>query len=89
MNDADRFRLLHGPYQAPCCRLGSKLFCKIPGWVTVRRISDGRIQWPMTLAGGHGWTTHIICGDLEELSRCGGKTAHTGLRNELAVHVNR
>ena len=48
MNDADRFKLLHGPYRSPRCRIGSKLFCEVRGWVSVRAMSDGRIVWPMT-----------------------------------------
>ncbi len=43
MRDADRHRLLHGPYTAPPCRLGDKLFCEVRGWVPVRRMSDGPI----------------------------------------------
>jgi hypothetical protein len=68
MTDADRYRLLHGPYQAPRCRLGGKLFCKIRGWVKVRQISAGRIPWPMTLV--IGGPTLILCGGLVQAVRC-------------------
>ena len=54
MNDADRFKLLHGPYHSPRCRIGGKLFCQVRGWVTVRAMSDGRIVWPMTNSKGRG-----------------------------------
>ena len=27
MNDADRFKLLYGPYRAPRCRVGGRLRC--------------------------------------------------------------
>ena len=67
MNDADRFKLLHGPYRPPRCRLGKKLFCEIRGWVVVKRISDGRIQWPQTLVNNR--PTFIICGDLVKAVR--------------------
>jgi hypothetical protein len=48
MDDRKRFKLLHGPYKPPRCWLGKKLFCKVRGWVPVRRISAGRIPWPET-----------------------------------------
>ena len=49
MNDADRFKFLHGPYRCPRCRIGKKLFCEVRGWVPVRAMSDGRIVWPLTI----------------------------------------
>jgi len=62
MRDADRFKLLLGPYETPRCLLGDKLFCEIHGWVPVRRFSEGRIPWPQTLAGRN--EPLILCGDL-------------------------
>src|SRR4029077_7533342 len=67
MNDADRFRLLYGPYLTPRCRLGKKLFCEIRGWVPVRRISAGRIPWPQTIVGRS--LAFILCGDLVKAVR--------------------
>lgn len=67
MDDRNRFKLLHGPYQAPRCRLGRKLFCEIRGWVPVQRFSAGRIAWPQTL-----WKrspAFILTGDLANAVR--------------------
>ena len=63
MTDANRFKLLHGPYR-PRCRIGGKLFCEVRGWVTVRAMSDSWIVWPMTIRKGGGRPFLIICGDL-------------------------
>ena len=49
--DADRFRLLHGPYCAPRCRVGGFLTCRIRGRLKVAGISDTRIQWPYACKG--------------------------------------
>ena len=64
MNDADRFKLLHGPYRSPRCRIGGKLFCEVRGWVKVRRMSNGPIVWPMTIRKDGGRPFLIICGGL-------------------------
>src|SRR5271165_3958276 len=62
MHDRERFRLLHGPYRAPRCGFGQKLFCELRGWVVVRGISAGRIAWPRTKVK-RAWA-FILCGDL-------------------------
>ena len=67
MDDRERFKLLHGPYRAPRCRLGKKLFCEIRGWVPVRPISAGRIPWPKTLVGRS--PAFILTGDLVKAVR--------------------
>ena len=69
MDDADRFKLLHGPYRCPRCRIGSKLFCEVRGWVPVRAMSDGRIVWPMTANKRNGRRFFIICGGLAKAVR--------------------
>jgi hypothetical protein len=46
MKDADRYKLLHGPYRMPRCKLGGRLFCEVRGEVIVRAISDAAIPWP-------------------------------------------
>ena len=63
MSHEDRYRLLFGPYRQPRCRLGSKLFCELRGWVKVTRISDAPVPWPMTTKRG-GKPSLILCGDL-------------------------
>ncbi len=68
MLDADRFKLLHGPYRTPRCRLGKKLFCEMRGWVTVTRISDAPIPWPMMSKQG-GKPSLVLCGDLVKAVR--------------------
>ncbi len=67
MNDTERFKLVHGPYAAPLSRIGEQLFCEVRGWVTVRGMSDGKIQWPMTRVRGN-WT-FILCRDLARVVR--------------------
>lgn len=67
MRDADRYKLLYGPYHAPRCRLGKKLLCKRRGWVRVTRMSSGPIQWPMTTE--RRGKAFILCGDLARAVR--------------------
>lgn len=67
MNDADRFRLLHGPYRPPRCRVGRTLCCELRGDVRVTGYSDGPLPWPAghALGGsGRGKPALILCGDL-------------------------
>jgi hypothetical protein len=67
MNDRQRFKLLHGRYKPPRCRIGCKLFCELRGWVTVRGMSAGRIAWPRTKVK-RAWA-FILCGDLARAVR--------------------
>src|SRR3954463_12796269 len=63
MNDAERFRLLYGPYVAPKCRVGDTLPCEYRGReVAVGGMTDGRVQWPR--ARGPGRRAPILCGDV-------------------------
>jgi hypothetical protein len=68
--DAERFRLLHGPYRAPKCRVGRWLKCRLRGRVKVVAISDAPIQWPMTRLPTGGPAILILCGDLMKAVRC-------------------
>src|SRR5437762_843923 len=71
MHDRERFKLLHGPYRLPRCRIGRKLFCEIRGWVTVARMSGGRIPWPMCQVGRTGRArAYILTGDLVRAVQC-------------------
>jgi hypothetical protein len=75
MHDADRFRLIAGPYRMPRYRIGRLLRCTIRGEVRVDAISAGRIAWPQTRVGrpdrkGAGMLSMIVCGDLERAVRC-------------------
>src|SRR5262249_28041256 len=67
VTDAERFKLLHGPYRPPRCRVGGWLTCEVRGRVQVKAISDGRIPCPMTKAGGH--LVLVICGGLARATR--------------------
>jgi hypothetical protein len=63
MDDSERYKLLYGPYVPPKCHMGDKLACEHRGReVTVRRMTDARIQWPATHGGPP--STVIVCGDL-------------------------
>jgi hypothetical protein len=62
MNQADRVRLLHGPYLPPVCRRGDLLFCEIRGTVKVGGYSTAPIPWPRLLKTGR--PALILCGDL-------------------------
>src|SRR5438105_294244 len=62
MLDSERFKLRHGPYMTPRCRVGDKLPCEHRGReVTVGGITDAPIPWPF---GGKGPQSPILCGDL-------------------------
>jgi hypothetical protein len=66
MTDADRFRLLHGPYTAPPVAVGSALYCELRRRsVPVVGFSAASIPWPMTRGHGRGLSL-ILCGGLVE-----------------------
>jgi len=67
MHDSERFKLLHGPYRAPRCRIGGKLQCAQRGEVTVRGLSDGRIPWPQGVPVGSRSRPALLVND--ELAR--------------------
>lgn len=70
MPRVDRFKLLHGPYQTPKCRKGSRLFCEVLGTVVVGTFSDGPIMWPKMKREGRGRSPFILCGDLVKAVKC-------------------
>jgi hypothetical protein len=69
MRDADRYRLLHGPYTAPALRRGDRAVCHFrDGAVIITGWSAGRIPWPRCrLPGTHGGGRGLVMGD--ELAR--------------------
>lgn len=76
MNEADRFRLLHGPYRMPRCRVGRRLKCLVRGRVKVFGITDAPIPWPYTRReNGCGPPIMIVCGDLARAIRCESEQA--------------
>lgn len=63
ISNAKRFKLYHGPYKAPKCRVGDWLDCEYRGReVKVRGMSDAPIPWPSTRRTGR--LSLIVCGDL-------------------------
>ena len=65
MNEQDRVELLYGPYQAPRCKVGRLLRCRMRGQVRVGGITDAPIPWPrVRQLGGNGYPSLILCGDL-------------------------
>lgn len=68
--DRDRFRLLHGPYNAPKTRKGGMLTCLVRGKVRVDGISTARISWPMATPPKRGGRKSLVlCGDLARAVR--------------------
>src|SRR5437868_2602873 len=60
MHDTERFKLLHGSYKMPRCKVRGFLYCHRRGKrVRVTSIADSLISWPCT-----GNRSPILCGDL-------------------------
>ena len=64
LEDAERYRLLYGPYEPPLVKRGF-LVDAIRGKVKFSHFTDARIPWPkfkrQTKSGSGG---HVLCGDL-------------------------
>jgi hypothetical protein len=58
MDDADRFKLLFGPYQAPRFRVGQVVRCEVRGKVRIVGLSDAPIPWPVCRAGK--WLVPVV-----------------------------
>jgi hypothetical protein len=58
VDDADRFRLLFGPYKAPLCRVGQRVRCQVRGEVRIAGLSDAPIPWPVCKAGK--WLVPVV-----------------------------
>jgi hypothetical protein len=67
MRDADRFRLLFGPYPTPRCRVGRRVRCLARGTVTVHALTDAPIPWPVGKRGRA--LSLVLCGDLARAVR--------------------
>ncbi|HKB38007.1 MAG TPA: hypothetical protein VKD72_16285 [Gemmataceae bacterium] len=46
MTDADRLRLLFGPYRTPVFQSGDDAFCELRGDVILCGLTDAPIPWP-------------------------------------------
>ena len=64
MRQADRVRLLFGPYRTPRCRVGRRVRCLARGAVTVHALTDAPIPWPVGKRGRA--RALIVCGRLVE-----------------------
>jgi hypothetical protein len=62
LQDSERFKLLHGPYQRPFCRLGDVLFCDVRSEVIACGISAGPI--PMPIGKRRQARSFVVCGGL-------------------------
>jgi hypothetical protein len=70
MRDADRYKLLFGPYQMPNCKVGGWLTCEVRGRVKVCAMSNARIQWPLTRrCDGFGRPMLIVTAELARAVR--------------------
>src|SRR4051812_44848445 len=79
-----RYRLLGGPYGAPACRVGGRLYCR---WrrrrVRVDGLTDAPVVWPYTRE--HGPRSLILYGDLARAVRhesASAVAAHWGVGRE-------
>src|SRR4051794_39889389 len=62
-------KLLFGPYRPPRCKLGQVVQCQVRGDVPVKRVSAGRIPWPVTCGKARGRPSLIVFGGLAEAVR--------------------
>jgi hypothetical protein len=53
LHDEDRYRLWHGPYQAPRFRYGRVVWCEVRGEVTICGLTDAPIPWPVGIKGSN------------------------------------
>jgi hypothetical protein len=67
MRDADRFKLLFGPYRTPCFRYGDVVFCDVRGEVTLCGLTEAPIPWPVGKRGRH--KAIVLCGRLADAVR--------------------
>jgi hypothetical protein len=72
MTDADRYRLLFGPYKAPALRRGDRALCLVRDClVVVTTWTAARIPWPpcRALDGGRGGSGLLVNEDLARAVR--------------------
>jgi hypothetical protein len=63
----DRNRLHFGPYAAPHFQFGQRVKCLARGYVTITKLSDARIPWPV--GKGPGGLGLVLCDDLAKAVR--------------------
>jgi hypothetical protein len=71
MTDADRFRLLFGPYRTPRFRYGGALRCELRGELIVCGLTDAPVPWPLGRLPGRNKRARslVVSGDLAEAVR--------------------
>ena len=70
MSDADRFRLLFGPYGTPRVRIGRTLTCEVRDTdVIVIGYSGAPIPWPIGQRRGRGARALVVYGGLADAVR--------------------
>ena len=70
MNDADRFKLLFGPYTTPNVEVGQVLSCEARDCdVIMVGYSDARIPWPVGQRRGKGARALVVYGRLADAVR--------------------
>jgi len=67
MHDTKRFQLRCGPYVTPEFNYGDIVCCEVRGEVTIVRLTDGKIPWP--LGKKERATTFVVYADLERAVR--------------------
>jgi hypothetical protein len=65
--DADRHRLLFGPYRTPVFKYGDVVICESRGQVEIVGLSGGRIPWPVGKRGPA--KALVLCGALAKAVR--------------------
>jgi hypothetical protein len=74
MIDADRYKLLHGPYAPPAARRGDVLHCEYrDADVRVGGLTDAPVPWPRAMKTGK--PSLILCGNLVQAVRCESELA--------------
>ena len=84
ISDAERYKLVGGPYTTPKCHVGQKLTCEYRDRdVKVAGLSDAPIPWPSSRKTGNH--SLIVCRDLAKAVRLESVLAiahHWGVRDE-------
>ena len=77
MTDAERVKLLHGPYRTPRFRYGGTLRCELRGELVVTGLTDAPIPWPLGKRPGRSERARslILTGDLVKAVRRESATA--------------